>query len=119
MHRALVRYIVLLLIAATTASAAELSAGDLDRRRKALDDLLKEQWEYTMRTNPEFASLIGDRRFNDKSADVSEAATRKDAAETRKFLQKFKAIDARGFSEQEQVNKALMVRNLEDSLEDY
>jgi uncharacterized protein (DUF885 family) len=119
MHRALVRYIVLLLIAATTASAAELSAGDLDRRRKALDDLLKEQWEYTMRTNPEFASVIGDRRFNDKSADVSEAAIRKDAAETRKFLQRFKAIDTRGFADQEQINKQLMVRNLEDSLDDF
>jgi len=77
MHRALFRCIVALLIASTTASAAEMSAGDLDRRRKALDDLLKEQWEYVLRTNPEFASVIGDRRFNDKSADVSEAAIRK------------------------------------------
>jgi len=118
MYRAIVRCIVALLIASTTASAAEMSAGDLDRRRKALDDLLKEQWEYVLRTNPEFASVIGDRRFNDQSADVSEAGIRKDAAQTRRFLQRFKAIDTRGFSEQEQVNKALMVRNLEDSLED-
>ena len=119
MHRALVRCIVLFLIAATTASAAELSAGDLDRRRKALDDLLKEQWEYTLRTNPEFASLIGDSRFNDKSADLSAAGIRKDAAETRKFLQRFKAIDTRGFAEQEVINKQLMVRNLQESLEDF
>ena len=39
---------------------------------------------------------------------VSEAGIRKDAAQTRRFLQRFKAIDTRGFSEQEQVNKALM-----------
>ena len=119
MPKAVLRAILAALIVTTTASAAELSAGDLDRRRKALDDLLEEQWEYTLRTNPEFASIIGDRRFNDQSSDVSEAGIRKDAAQTRRFLRRFRAIDTRGFSEQEQLNKELMVRNLENSLEDY
>jgi uncharacterized protein (DUF885 family) len=119
MRNALVRCIVALLIASTTASAAELSATDLDRRRKALNDLLKEQWEYVLRTSPEFASLIGDKRYNDQSSDVSEAGVRKDAAASRRFLRRFEAIDTAGFSDQEQLNKALMVKNLEESLEDF
>ena len=119
MPKLIVRGILALLIVSTTASAAELSAGDLDRRRKALDDLLKEQWEYVLRTSPEFASVIGDRRWNDKSSDVSIAGIRRDAAETRRFLKRFRAIDTRGFGEQEQLNKELMVRDLQDSLESF
>ena len=119
MSRTALRVIVALLIASTTASAAELSASDLDRRRKALDDLIKEQWEYTLRTSPEFASLIGDRRYNDKTADVSIAGIRKDAEESRKFLKRFEAIDTKGFPEQERINKQLMVLNLKEGLEDF
>src|SRR5687767_7151698 len=77
----------------------ELSAADLDRRRKALNDLLHEQWEYTLRTNPEFASILGDRRYADQVSDVSEKAVRDDLAMTRRFLARFSAIRTRGFSE--------------------
>ncbi|HEV2719631.1 MAG TPA: DUF885 family protein, partial [Thermoanaerobaculia bacterium] len=100
-------------------AAAELSAQDLDKRRKALQDLLHEQWEYTLRTQPEFASILGDKRYNDRSSDVSEAAQRKDAAESRRFLRRFEAIGTAGFSEQETLDKVLMVRYLRDNLEDY
>ena len=44
-------------------TAAELSAQDLDKRRKALRDLLREHWEYTLRTQPEFASILGDKQI--------------------------------------------------------
>jgi uncharacterized protein (DUF885 family) len=98
-------------------SAQELSAEDLDRRRKALSDLLHEQWEYTLRTSPEFASILGDRRYNDQVSDVSVAAVQKDLAETRRFLKRFEAIDARGFSTQERLNRDLMVRDLRLGLE--
>jgi len=93
----------------TTASAAELSAADLDKRRKALSDLLQEQWEYTLRVNPEFASILGDRRYNDQSSDYSEAAVMRDLAASRKFLARLERIDTKGFPEQEALDKALLV----------
>ncbi|MEA2417735.1 MAG: hypothetical protein QOI58_4392 [Thermoanaerobaculia bacterium] len=102
---------------ASTASSDELSAADLDKRRKALADLLKDQWEYTLRTSPEFASILGDRRYNDQSSDNSEAAVKRDLAATKKFLQRLERIDTTGFSEQEAVNKALMAHNLRDNIE--
>ncbi|MEA2164051.1 MAG: hypothetical protein QOK37_2178 [Thermoanaerobaculia bacterium] len=105
-------------LVASTASSAELSGADLDKRRKALADLLKEQWEYTLRTSPEFASILGDRRYNDQVSDVSEAAVKKDLAATKKFLRRLEAIDTAGFSEQESVNEALLMHNLRDSVED-
>jgi uncharacterized protein (DUF885 family) len=109
----------LLILSAASASAAELSAADLDKRRKALADLLHEEWEYVLRTSPEFASILGDKRYNDQVGDISDAARLKDARETRRFLKRFEAIDTAGFSEQEKLNKELMVRDLKDGLEDY
>jgi len=99
-------------------AGASLSAEDLDRRRKALSDLLNEQWEHTLRTNPEYASILGDKRFNDKSSEISMAATRRELATNRRFLKQFEAIDTIGFSEQEALNKALIVKNLRDAIED-
>jgi uncharacterized protein (DUF885 family) len=91
--------------------------GDVEARRKALAGLLAEQWEYTMRTNPVWASMLGDKRWNDKLQDFSEQAIDKDLEETRNFLARFEAIDTTGFPAQEVLNKKLMVRNLKMELE--
>ncbi len=99
------------------ALAQELSAADLDRRRVALRDLLDEQWEYSLRTSPEFASILGDRRYNDQLSDVSEAAVKADLAVSRRFLRRFEAVSTVAFSDQEKLNRDLMIKNLRDSLE--
>ena len=90
---------------------------DLDARRKQLNDLLAERWEYTMRTNPVFASMLGDKRWNDKLADVSQTFIDQDLAQTRTFLTRFEAIDTTGFPRQEVLNKTLMIRDLRMDLE--
>jgi uncharacterized protein (DUF885 family) len=113
----LVCVLALLIATTTTLAAQELSAADLDQRRKALNDLLNEQWEYTMRTNPEYASILGDKRFNDQVSDVSEAAVKADLQQTRNFLKRFEAISTAGFSEQERLNRDLMVRDLREGIE--
>ena len=43
----LVLAILVTVLSAGSSGAQELSAADLDQRRKALNDLLHEQWEYT------------------------------------------------------------------------
>jgi uncharacterized protein (DUF885 family) len=106
------------ILIASTASSEELSAADLDKRRKALSDLLKEQWEYVLRTNPEFASILGDRRYNDQSSDASEAAVKRDLAASKKFLARLEGIDTAGFPDQEALNKALLARDLRNHIED-
>jgi uncharacterized protein (DUF885 family) len=97
-------------------AAQELSAADLDRRRVALRDLLDEQWEYTLRTSPEFASMLGDRRYNDQVSDVSEAAVRAELAASRSFLRRFEAIDTTAFADQEKLNRDLMIKDLRDRI---
>src|SRR5579871_5084345 len=114
-----------LLRAAAGLSASFVLAGALmaqggqsvEQRRKALDALVAEQWEYRLRTSPLFASILGDKRYNDKVDDFSQEAIDKDLAETQKFLTRFEAIDTTGFPDQEVLNKALMVRDLKEQLE--
>jgi uncharacterized protein (DUF885 family) len=99
------------------AAHSAAAPGGVADRRQELNALLAEHWDYTMRTNPEWASTLGDKRFNDKSSDASEKAVYADIEEQKKFLKRFEAIDTNGFSEQEALNKTLMVRNIRLQLE--
>src|SRR5271154_7049220 len=90
-------YIVLSLSLLGPLCCAAQSQPGLDARRKALADLLAEQWEYTMRTQPIFATIVGDKRWNDQVGDFSEEAVLKNLQEARKFLARFEAIDTTGF----------------------
>ena len=89
----------------------------VEARVKGLHQLLNEQWEYTLRTSPEFASILGDKRYNDRLSDFSQAGIDKDIAQNRIFLAKFEAVNTAGFPEQEKLNRDLMVRNLGQTLE--
>jgi uncharacterized protein (DUF885 family) len=93
------------------------SAADLATRRQQLNQLLDEQWQYTMRESPEFATIIGDLRYNDKFSDISLAHIQRQHKDNEAFLKRFEAIDTTGFPEQERLNQVLMVRNLKENLE--
>src|SRR3954462_14344590 len=105
------KYFVLILMITLGASAAEPSAASLDKRRKQLNDLLNEQWEYVLRSSPEYASILCDKRYNDQVGDNSLEGIRKDHQKDLEFLKRFSAIDTSGFSDQETLNKQLMVKN--------
>jgi uncharacterized protein (DUF885 family) len=94
---------------------AGATAPDLDSRRAALNSLIEEQWNYTMRTSPEWASLIGDKRFNDRWSDFSQTGIDADIRAGKSFLKRFEAIDTNGFPVQEQLNHDLMVHKLRQS----
>jgi uncharacterized protein (DUF885 family) len=93
------------------------STDNLATRRKALTDLLHEQWEYTMHTNPLYASSLGDRRYNDQLGDFSQKEIDAENEQAKVFLARFEAVDTAGFPEQEILNKQLMVRDLKMSVE--
>jgi uncharacterized protein (DUF885 family) len=92
-------------------------AADLESRRKALNDLLNEQWEYTMRHHPFYASVLGDKRYNDQVEDLSQEAIDADFEQERRFLARFEAIDTTGFPDQEVLNQRLMVRDMQMDLD--
>jgi uncharacterized protein (DUF885 family) len=89
----------------------------LEARRAELNRLLADEWEYTLRTQPELATHIGDNRYNDRLSDFSDKAIADDLEHSRQALRRFEALDITGFPEQEKLNHALMVRSLRDGIE--
>jgi uncharacterized protein (DUF885 family) len=109
--------ILFLLLMSTSVLSFAAPQSDVDARRKALNDLLADRWEYTLRTSPLFASILGDKRWNDKLDDFSQQAIDDDLRQSKVYLDRFEAIDTTGFPEQEVLNKELMVRDLQMQLE--
>jgi uncharacterized protein (DUF885 family) len=110
--------------AATTPALADpavhaVPANDVATRVKALNALLAEQWQHTLESSPEFATILGDLRFNDRWSDYSLAEHRKEQKIDADFLKRFEAIDTTGFSDPDRLNQQLMVRQLKDSLTSY
>ena len=105
-----------------TALAIVLSAGQLalwpqaipsvGDRRKAMNELFHDYWDANLEHSPEFASTIGDNRFNDKISDVSIKATNDWLATEQNFLLRLAAIDPAGFTDQEANSRDLLMRDL-------
>jgi uncharacterized protein (DUF885 family) len=106
--------ISLALIISLTAHAAGQS---LETRRAELSRLLADEWKYTLRTQPELATQVGDNRYNDRLTNYSDKAIAGDLAHSRQSLHRFEAIDVIGFPERERLNRALMVRSLRTEIE--
>jgi uncharacterized protein (DUF885 family) len=104
-------------VALSISMPAHAATGDLESRRAALTALLAEQWEDTLRESPEFASILGDKRYNDQLSDSSAAGVERSLRKTAEFLAKFKKIDTSGFPEQERLNQVLMVRQLQETVD--
>jgi uncharacterized protein (DUF885 family) len=117
MHLRFLRLIPILILPLAVLGAAPQPASDLEARREALKKLLAEQWEYNLSTSPEYASILGDKRWNDKLSDNSDEGIAADLAKSKELLARFEAIDSTGFPEQEALNKTLMVRNLREGIE--
>lgn len=93
-------------------------AGDVGPRLKSFDALVAEYWEHRLQRTPEVASLLGDRRWNDRSSDLSAAAEAAELAAVRSFLARFEAVDPAGFPEQEALTRTLLVRQLREQVEE-
>jgi uncharacterized protein (DUF885 family) len=97
-------------------SPAQATQTDVASRVKALNALLAEQWQHTLQSQPEFATTIGDLRYNDRWSDASLAHVTAEHKVAEDFLKRFEAIDTSGFSDNDKLNQQLMVRQLKEGL---
>jgi uncharacterized protein (DUF885 family) len=97
--------------------ATETASMTLEDRRKALNDLFHDYWEDHLEHNPEFASMIGDMRWNDEITDYSVQAVNDGLARERKFLLRLAAIDPSGFTDDEKMSQDLLIRRFEEDEE--
>jgi uncharacterized protein (DUF885 family) len=96
---------------------AQSAGPTLEARRAELNRLLAEEWEYTLRTQPELATQVGDNRYNDRLSEFSDRAIADDLEHTRRSLERFEAVDVTGLREQEKLNHALMLRSLREAVD--
>ncbi len=101
------------------AQTTEIAPANVSSRVAALNALLAEQWQHGLQNSPEFATILGDLRYNDRWSDLSLAHIAAEHKTTADFLKRFQAIDTTGFSDTDKLNQQLMVRQLQDSLEGY
>ncbi len=120
--RTCLRSIVILCLLAPLpcSSLAQNGTSDLasvENRRRQLLDLFDEEWEYELRANPERATALGDRRYNDRLGDVSPEFFQSDLTQKRNFLARFEAIDPSGFPRQDALSRKLMIDRLQQDIE--
>jgi len=82
-------------------------------------ELLSEQWEKGIVRNPEWASSLGDNRFNDKLNDTSYETILKRQGETRELQETVKKIDRSKLSEDDQLNYDLYLQGIEKQIEGF
>jgi uncharacterized protein (DUF885 family) len=105
--------------AGQNAPAAALGPADsIEARRKALNTLFHDYWDAYLEANPEFASTIGDRRWNDKLTDNSVKAVNAWLEKEQNWLLKLAAIDPAGLSDQEKLSREMLLRQFTEDAED-
>jgi uncharacterized protein (DUF885 family) len=85
--------------------------------RKALNDLFEEYWQATLEHSPEFASALGDKRYNDRIEDYSVKAENAWLAREESYMMRLAAIDPAGFTDQEKISRELLLRDFADDME--
>ena len=97
------------------APTASTAAGE--GSRKALSALFAEYWDASMERSPEFASLLGDLRFNDRISDHSAKAINDWLAREESYMMRLAAIDPTGLTEQEKTSRELLMREFAEDEE--
>ncbi|MDT7818307.1 MAG: hypothetical protein QOJ42_8223, partial [Acidobacteriaceae bacterium] len=103
---------ILFVFLAITASGGAAQDLPLNNRVKTLNAIFTDYWEDQLKHEPEFASSIGDNRYNDQLRDYSVQAYNESLSRERGFLSRLAEVDTAGMSTQEQLSKDLLVREL-------
>jgi uncharacterized protein (DUF885 family) len=81
-----------------------------------LHALFQEEWEAHLAFDPYFATVTGDRRYNDRLPEASEARYAREAQALRSFLDRLGRIDRAGLSEADRLNYDVFRRLKHDAL---
>jgi uncharacterized protein (DUF885 family) len=103
--------------AQSQAQAPSLPVSTIEDRRKALDALFSEYWNAVMERSPEWASELGDKRFNDKISDNSPKAVNAWLEHEQEYMMRLAAIDPAGFTEEEKTSREMLLRDFAEDIE--
>ncbi len=92
-------------------------AAQVETSRKALNAVFQDYWEDNLKHSPEFASTLGDKRYNDQISDYSVKAVNDGLAREENFLMRLAAIDPTGLTAQETISRELLMRTFAEDEE--
>ena len=107
----------LLLLSPGVALPQAAAGGAVEGNRKALNEIFKDYWEDGLKHQPEFASTLGDKRYNDQISDYSVKAFNDGLAREQGFLMRLAAIDTTGLTDQEKISRELLLRQITEDQE--
>ena len=115
------RALAAIVLASTLLGALALAtrAGDEASASQELKELFASDWSWTMEQWPTWASELGDRRWNDRWEDVSEAAFARRNDHARATLAHLAKIEAGELSPEDELDARLFRRGLEEGLEEF
>ncbi len=106
-----------LVVLALTAFAKPASSVADANTAKSLHAFFDAEWDYQMEQNPVEASLLGDRRWNDRWGDQTLGAIKQREAHTADALERLKKIDRTSLTPADQLNYDLFAKALQDEIE--
>lgn len=92
---------------------------DVEKRVASQNALFEEWYQSNLKGHPEQATAYGDYRYNDRLDERSLAALRAEHANDRYFLAHLEAIPTTGFSEQDAMSHVVLLRTLQQRIDDY
>lgn len=107
---------ILLLLSFSIVAFAQASQENAGKR---LHQLFDAEWNYTLEHSPEFASELGDRRWNDRWSDQSLEEHARRNQHDQQVLQQVAAIDRSQLSAADQLNYDLFKKDYEMSVAGY
>ncbi|HEX5709034.1 MAG TPA: DUF885 domain-containing protein [Pyrinomonadaceae bacterium] len=105
--------------AATAQRRSGAAAGERANPARQLHALFEEEWEWTMKEYPTFASSLGDRRYNDRWTDLSLEAFERRQRHRQDVLARLRRIDRRRLSAADQLNYDLFRKDFEEGIEGF
>jgi uncharacterized protein (DUF885 family) len=93
-------------------SAAANPKATPEQNRKELNAIFLDYWEDNLKHSPEFASSLGDKRYNDQITDYSVKAQNETLAREHNFLIRLSSIDTTGLTTQEKTSRDLLMRDI-------
>ena len=91
----------------------------VESRIAAQNALFEEQYQSDLKAHPQLATSFGDYRYNDQLDDRSLAAIENEHTSDEAFLARLNAIPTTGFPEQDALSHDVMMRTLQQRIDNY
>jgi uncharacterized protein (DUF885 family) len=114
---AIAAFLLLPKLTAQTPVNPPATPASIESNRKALSAIFEDYWQDQLKHNPELASSLGDKRYNDQITDYSVKAYNDGLAREENFLVQLAAIDTTGLTGEEKTSRDLLMRKFAEDEE--